>query len=73
MKHHFSSASLSDLKVIVPDQENIQPENYLELLNSNLVYLCHKEHAQDAQIICFGIGKLFSSRNVLSPNAISIH
>lgn len=49
--------SLSDLKVIVPENEIVPPETYAELLNGSLVYLCRKDDGGDSQVSCSGIGE----------------
>lgn len=50
----INRASLNDLEIIVPDNETIDPENYAELLNGSLVYLCHKDDNEVSS--CLGIG-----------------
>lgn len=59
ISHVFFSyrASLDTLKIIVPDNEIIQPENHAELLNGSLVYLCHTIDESNTQVCCYGIGE----------------
>lgn len=55
------SASLADVKVLVAN-ETIVAEQALNVLNGNLVYLCHKSDVDgvadddDDNVQCFGIG-----------------
>lgn len=51
-------ASLNDLSVLVTSGEEINPSDYLDLLNGNLVYLCEKRADNENDIVdCHGIGK----------------
>lgn len=53
----FSSrVSLNDLQIVLPSSAaDIDPSEYLDVLNGSLVYLCHK-HADNNIIDCYGIG-----------------
>lgn len=56
------SASLADVRVLVAN-ETIAPEQALNVLNGNLVYLCRKTDVvgvaddDDDNVECFGIGE----------------
>ncbi|XP_031618492.1 polynucleotide 5'-hydroxyl-kinase NOL9 [Contarinia nasturtii] len=50
-------ASLNDLDILVTSGVEINPADYLDLLNGNLVYLCEKHSESGNDIVdCHGIG-----------------
>lgn len=52
-------ASLDGMTVSVSSRETIDPSDYLDLLNGNLVYLCEKLAGHNEDIAdCRGIGKI---------------
>lgn len=58
--YYLYSAKLSELEVIVPNEDAVNCDLKLQLLNGNLVYLCRRLTVplEDVSIVeCLGIGK----------------
>lgn len=48
---------MHDLEIVVTSGEKVDPSNYLDILNGNLVYLCGKRSGDSNEMLdCYGIG-----------------